>query len=344
MLVETAAVLISTMLHRATLIEEALERAGWTIVTYHKVPEALAHLRERPFAAVFCDEVLRGGSVAGFLSWSRRVARPVPFYVIGEGATLRHPRDGLAPDGVIAFPPDAATLPRPPHASLWDAPAPLDRDLPMEGRTAPGRVVEVLEMLALDAASATIAFASGTRGSLTLREGHLVDAAAVAGDLEAFGVQALARLLTLDDVAFQVLPYRAPQRRTVHVPIATAIDEALALGDELRQHAGLLQVAREHAPDATALAVGYVLAERPSDVIGDGSAAFAAAVALLDAAKRAVGSVSHVSVEADGRSIAAVRVRNDHVLAGIAPRGRSVALLSALARAVKERGRAGSAA
>jgi len=333
---DTSAVLISTMLHRANLITAALERVGWSVVTYNRIDEALDHLRNRPFAAVFCDEVLRGGSVAGFLTWSRRIAPDVPFYVVGNYQPTHASAEQLHPDGIVDFPPDDALLPRPVRASMWDVPAPESRELPLEGEAAPARLVEIIQMLALSGASSLINLAGGTRGSLYLHEGLLVHALYRADALEATGVRALARVLALDTVAFQVLPFRTPPRRTIHVPTPKAISEAVALVDELQRHAALLAAAQEQCPDASGLAVGYLLADQPSDASGSGESAFALAATLLEAAKRAAGPTSHLAIETDQQALAAVRFANDHVLAGTAPRGRSMVLLTALAKAVKQ--------
>jgi hypothetical protein len=80
--VDTSAVLIATMQHRRSALEQALTRVGWQLAVHHDVAAALAHLRTKPYAAVFCDEHLRGASANGFLAWSRRLAPEVPFYVV----------------------------------------------------------------------------------------------------------------------------------------------------------------------------------------------------------------------------------------------------------------------
>jgi hypothetical protein len=334
---EPAAVLVATMHHRRTAMQQALRRVGWVVEAYGDVTSALAHLRERPFSAVFCDSYLRGASAGGFLAWSRRIAPAVPFYVIALNDASGIGASGQRPDAILAFPPVDADLPRPTTRSLWDAPAPAVRDLPLEGSTDLVSLADLIEMLAVTDASAVIALGGGMVGRVYLTGGQLEHAVHVgASDVETIGVRGLGRLLDLAAVDFQVLPYRTPSRRTVHVATATALTEASRLIDEQRRDQGLLESVAAACPDATGIAVGYALTEQPADVHGDGLAAFTAAVALLEAVRPSAGTVSHLAVEGERAALAVVRFGQERVLAAQAPRGRSVVLLSALAKAVKQ--------
>lgn len=333
------AVLIATMQHRRRTLEGALVRSGWQPTVYSDVAAALEHLRTKPYGAVFCDEYLRGASAGGFLVWSRRIAPKAPFYVIavtGEEAALGTHH---SPEGVLAFPPDDAKFPRPLKASRWDAPAPESRDLPLEGRTGLVRLSDLIEMLALTAASGVIALGGGLIGRAYLREGQLEHVVSIHEDVETSGVRGLARLLDLDDVEFQVLPYRAPSRRTLHVPTAAALTDAARLIDEQRRDAALLDAVRAGCSDTTGVAVGYPLSEQPSDSRGEGQSAFTLGVQLFDAIKHPAGQVSHLALESERHAVAAVRFGEGRVLAALAPRGRSMVLLSALSKAIKQYGR-----
>lgn len=330
-----AAVLVATMHHRRAALEQALVRAGWDLVTYGDVASALQHLRERPFNAVFCDSYLRGASAGGFLAWSRRMSPNAPFYVVAMSDEAAPIAGGQRPDGVVPFPPDASQLPRPTTRSVWNAPATALRDLPLEGNTADVSLADLIEMLAVTAASAVIALAGGLVGRVYLSDGQLEHAVHVADDVETIGVRGLGRLLDVGPVDFQVLPYRTPSRRTVHVATAAALTEASRLIDEQRRDATLLDSVVAACPDALGVAVGYALAEQPSDQRGDGAAAFAAAVGLLEAVRPRVGLASHLAVEGERAALAVVRLGQERLLAAQAPRGRSVVLLSALAKALK---------
>ncbi len=333
---DETAVLIATMHHRRKALEQALTRVGWRLVTFHDVAAALEHLRTRPYGAVFCDEYLRGASAGGFLVWSRRIAPEVPFYVIamtGDRASLGASHQ---PDGVITFPPAEAKLPSPAKASLWDAPPPESRELPLEGRTSTVRLADLIEMVALGSGSSLIALGGGLVGRVYLREGLLEHAVSRVEDGERSGVRALAQLLDLDDVDFQILPYRAPSQRTVHVPSAAALVEAARLVDERRRDVALLDAVVAACGDLSGVAVGYSLGQQASEVRGDGVAAFALGVELLAALRPLAGQVSHLALEREGQAVAVARLGDDRVLAGIAPRGRSMVLLSALVKAVKQ--------
>ena len=332
------AVLIATMQHRRSALEQALSQVGWRVSAYQNVNAALEHLRTRPYAAVFCDEYLRGASAGGFLAWSRRIAPDARFYVIamnGERAALTAVH---TPDDVLAFPPDEAALPRPLQATHWDAQAPGLRDVPLEGRTDTIGLAELIEMLALTSASAVIALDGGQVGRLYLDNGQLEHVVSLRSGAEANGVHGLAELLERVDMDFQVLPYRHPSRRTVHVATAAALTEAARVRDEQRRDAALLE-AIAGAIDAHGIAIGASSGERPTLARGDGAAAFASAVQALAALKPTAGAVSHLTWESERQALAALRVGDDQLLAASATRGRSLVLLAALVKAVKQRGR-----
>jgi hypothetical protein len=338
MTVATDAVLIATMHHRRAALAETLTRAGWQLTVYEDVTLALEHVRGRHYAALFCDEYLRGASAGGFLAWSRRLNPDVPFYVIamrGNDAALGV---GQHPDRVLAFPLVDADAPRPAQASMWDGPPASLRDLPLEGTTALVPLSDLIEMLALTDASAVITLAEGRVGRVYLHNGRL-EHAVFAGEPDTLGVRGLGRLLDLPDTPFQVLPYRNPSRRTVHVSTVAALTEAARLIDEQRRDRLLLEAVRTACPDALGVATGYLLNEAPAEVSGDGVTSFAQGVTLIEAVKGAVTGISHLSVESEAHAHAIVVYGDGHVLAAHAARGRSLVLLSALAKAVKQHAR-----
>jgi hypothetical protein len=337
--VHATALLIATMQHRRSVLEGALTRAGWQVVGYPDVAGALEHLRSKPYAAVFCDELLRGASAGGFLAWSRRLAPGARFWIVAAsgneaGSVARH-----RPDGVIAFPPDEATLPRPSATGPQRPPEPEASDVPLEGRTNLIGLAELVEMLALTDASGVIALDGGMLGHVYLQAGRLEHVRCVDGEEELSGVRALARLLEHDDVAFRVLPYRPPSRRTVHLPTAAALTEAARLVDERRRNRSLLDDVAAECADVLGVAAGYGLGDRAAEARGEGEMAFTLGVQAVAALKPVAGSVTHLALESDDRALAVLRFGDDHVLAALAPRGRSLVLLSALSKAVRRRAR-----
>lgn len=331
------AVLIATMQHRRSALEQALSQVGWQVAAYQDVKAALEHLRTQPYAAVFCDEYLRGASAGGFLAWSRRIAPDARFYVIAMNAERASLTAVHAPDDVLAFPPDESALPRPRKATHWDAPAAGAGDVPLEGRTDTVGLAELVEMLALTAASGVIALGGGQVGRLYLDKGQLEHVVSLRGGAEANGVHALAQLLDRVDMDFQVLPYRHPSRRTVHVATAAALTEAARLRDEQRRDDTLLD-AIEVATHTTGIAVANAPSERPTATRGEGEAAFTLGVAALAALKPAAGPVSHLSVETDQGALAVLRFGDGRIVVATAKRGRSLVLLSALVKTVKQAG------
>jgi CheY-like chemotaxis protein len=330
----TDALLIATMHHRRTVLAQALERAGWSLTVYEDVAQALDHIRHHPYAAVFCDEYLRGASAGGFLAWSRRTNPKAPFYVIamrGEKAALAA---GHRPSGVIAFPPDDEGIPRPPTHSLPNLPPTARRDLPLEGTTGLVQLADLVEMLALGGSSAVVSLADGDAGRIYLANGQLEHAIAVEGDLQTVGIRGLARLLDLPATPFGVLPYRSPSRRTIHVSTTAALAEAMQLIDEGRRDRSVV-AAVASAVETLGIAAGYLLNDAPTEAQGDGVKAFAKGVALIEALQRSSAGVTHLAVETEEGAYAAVVYGDGHVVTAYAKRGRSMLLLTALAKAVK---------
>jgi hypothetical protein len=144
-------------------------------------------------------------------------------------------------------------------------------------------------------------------GRVYLDGGHVEHVVSVREGQETTGVRGLGRLLDLEDVDFQVLPYRPPSRRTVHVPTAAALTEAARLIDEQRRDGALLDAVQAQCPEASGVAVGYAPSERPAETRGDGTVAFGLALRALDALRPLAGRVSHLAVEGEGRAIAALR-------------------------------------
>jgi hypothetical protein len=219
--------------------------------------------------------------------------------------------------------------------SRWDGPPAGLRDLPLEGTTGLVRLADLIEMLTVTGASSVVVLDEGRVGRVYLQGGQLEHAVSVEHDVETVGVRALSRLLDLDDVPFQLLPYRQPSRRTVHVPTTAALAEAARLIDEQRRDRTLLGAVSEACPDALGIAVGYALNDAPTVASGDGATAFAIGLALLESSRPAVGPATHLCVEGERHAHAVVTFGEGHVVAAHAPRGRSMVLLSGLAKALK---------
>ena len=75
----TKALVIATIYNRLKTLEKSLAEVGWQVNSFQNPREALESLREVHYSAVFCDELVRGASVGGFLAWTRRLSPDLPF-------------------------------------------------------------------------------------------------------------------------------------------------------------------------------------------------------------------------------------------------------------------------
>lgn len=338
------ALVIATMQHRLQALERALKEVGWQVSAHQDPRKALDELRHSAIGLVVCDSMLRGASPSGFLAWSRRLDPKRPFLVVASGDE-RHDLNvsGVArgPDGSLAFPPDLASLPQPTGSAPRKSPITEVRDLPMEGSTSLVPLPDLMEMLALTQESAVIGLHTDgqSHGSVWLDKGVLVHVEAHGDEGDSGGVRGLAMLLAGPASDFHVNPYASPPRRTVHTPTAAALTEAARLVDEQQRDNAILRSVLEAVPDALGLAVGYPLNEAPAATLLEGAAAFGVATTLLDQARGSVGNATHLAVEGERHAYAALRYGEGSVAVGMAPRGRSLVLISALAKAVKRSSR-----
>lgn len=331
---EASALVVASLYNRLQTITEALEQAGWTISAFQQPQEALEALRTEPFSAVFCDEYLRGASPAGFLAWSRRLVPDVPFHLFCVDENPKGFSGGTRPDSLLLFPPVVGAVPRPISDRTPKPVRESARDLPLEGNTSLTPLSDLIEMMGVAAQSATITLEGGQSGSLYIADGTLVH---VVGDRgRSQGIRALAELLELPSVDFEVGPYSAPNRKTIHLPTTSAVTEAARLNDERARDARLVSAVREACPLCDSVAIGYTLSQAPHYQVGDGGEVFAVAKGIIEQNRDLLGRISHLSVENDRCGYALVIFGEGNLLAGRVPKGKSLVLLAALARAVRE--------
>lgn len=361
---EARALILASLYNRLGSIEAALQRRGWDTDACQEPRSALEKLRSGGYAAVFCDEFLKGASPSGFLAWSRRLAPRRPFYLFCMDAAKVTFAGRYRPDRLLAFPPDPASLPAPSHLSDPGIDS-HGGQVPLEGNTALVPLTDLIEMLGLAGQSAVIALDGGQRGTLHLQRGALVsavshpvpaapallwqdaaadgsapppDPAPASGSGSTVGVRALAELVTDEGVDYQVLPFEPPPRKTIHLPTATAVTEAMRLVDEQARDRDLLDRVRRAFPAVEAAAVGYVLAQAPNLAFGPGSdELFALATGLLERNRDALGKLTHLSLEADLGAVALLRYGESNLLIARAPRGKSMVLLGTLVKLMRTR-------
>ena len=332
----TDAVLVCTSHHRAQAITEALQGAGWSVRSHLDPDEALRDIRANGYDALFCDERLRGASPSGFLSWHQRLAPEAPFYVIAyQGSELVTPLRGRAAR-VLPYPLTADAVPMSTGRTQWRRVAAAEPRIPLQGDTGTVPLTHLLELLGLNDASATV---DTPAGAIHLSHGHIEHASFVAapGAESVHGLRALSELIAARDLAFKVLPHRAPPLRSINQPIMTALTDAAWQRDESLRNRRLMDAVAHAHPQATGLAVGYPLNAAANDAWGDGMAAHA----LLHRYARATHGLAtlakpiHLALESEGVAWALLALRRELVLSGTTKPGKSLRLLSAMAKGAR---------
>jgi CheY-like chemotaxis protein len=330
-----SALVVASLYNRLHAITEVLEDVGWTTTAVQHPREALDALRSDTYEAIFCDEYLRGASPGGFLAWSRRLVPEVPFHLfcVDEEPKILHGAN--QPDSLLMYPPVAGAVPQPEVLRSHKPIRESARDLPLEGNTSLTPLSDLIEMMGVSSQSATITLEAGKAGSLYIEEGTLVHV--VNNGTRSQGVRALAELLQIDDIDFEVRPFSAPRRKTIHLPTTSAVTEAARLNDEQSRDEQLVDTIREACPSCDTLVIGYPLAQAPSFGMGESDELFVIAKGLIEQNRDLLGRVTHVSIENDRHGYAMMLFGEGNLIAGRVPQGKSLVLLAALARAVKGR-------
>lgn len=330
------ALLIATLYNRLTVLQEALESVGWNVQACQKPSEALQRLRTEAISAVFCDEYLRGSSPSGFLAWSRRVDPERPFYLFSvhpdRTANLTTGTTTAPPDEVLPFPPQLETLPSPPSTAEKRPVPATHASMPLQGDIALLPLASLLDMMGIAQQSGCVFVEGEAEGLVVLEKGVLQHIETRLGQQ---GVRALAEMIHARSGSFRVEPYRAPKRKTLMLPAATALTEAAKLLDELDRDRALVSLVRKAAPNARAVVTGYPLSQAATFGEGDVAPAFALATKLFEANRSVLSKVSHLSAEGDGVAVALVTYGEGNLLAATGASGQSLKLLAALAQAVR---------
>src|SRR5690554_2273677 len=225
------ALIICTNQNRVNRIREELAAVGWRVELGQGAQDALKQLQEIDVTAVFCDNVLRGASPAGFLAWTRRERPKAHFYLFDDPA---HWRGQLKPDGFLSWPPIRSELPVAPGTIVPTEAELAGEDVPLSGTTGLMSLPQLLDMLNFSGRDATVRLHGG-RGLVHLQSGVILHASYQHSGTVAAGMAALAGLLNLEDTDFAVEAFSRPVRTTINLPVAGAVSEAARLADERRR-------------------------------------------------------------------------------------------------------------
>lgn len=331
------ALVLATLVNRLDILQDVLENAGWDIETCRSPSEALAALRERPFAAVFCDEYLRGASPSGVLAWTRRAAPQASFYLVCMNCVDQAFAGQHRPDELVQFPPTVDSVPKPRAPTETRAAGEASRDVPMEGNTALVPLVDLLEMLGVIGRSAVVALEGGTHGAVYLREGAIVHAMyTAAGGDEIRGLPALAELLALAETDFAVRSFTPPPQRTIHLSTANAITEAARIFDVRNRNRAVCDAIEAAFPQVGAMAIGYALSQQPAYQVGaEADEIFAKGQSLLKRSTEVLGRTLRLSTDTGDAAYAMIRFGDDNLAVATGPAGSGSALLAAMADALR---------
>ena len=324
------ALLVGGVQKRLSILKGALQEAGWKVHTSLDPKRALAYLKAGTYAAVFCDEELKGASPAGLLVWSRRLKPDVPFYLFAENLDLDKFKLSGPPTSVLAYPPVAALLP-----AASGTPHPEERlantKTPLSGNTATVAITDVIEMLAMTKQNATIEFDFGKTGALHLKNGMLEHATCYKGLNPTQGLKAVAFLVTMKDSEFRVTELAEFKRPTVRLPASTALTEAARIADEEKRLAGFVANIRKACPELSAAAIGYAHSTHANQGFGDADELFKTSKAILEGSRDALSSkVNSVFVNNEDTSYAVVSFNEGNLICACAPVRAKAALTKAV--------------
>ncbi len=330
-----SALVISSTPTRENLIISSLSQAGWQTETAASPAVALEMLRDGGFAAVFCDEALRGATAAGFLAWTRKLQPHARFYLFAPEDGWKAP---ARPDAFFSWPPILAEIPLAPGTQTSQEPAYAGSGVPLSGSTALVSLPQLLEMLGNGRRSATVRLHGG-RGHVYVEGGMVLHAAHHENGNLRTGMGALADLMELEDIDFAVEEFTRPGRTTINLPVPGAVAEAARQADEQRRDRRLLSWIMQHQPGLQAVATGYHLAPAPTFGHGDAAALFRQAAALLNAARSVTGAPPRsLSVAGERHSVAVYVVGSGRLVAASVAGHTGAVLLRLLEKAVAATG------
>lgn len=278
---------------RLETLKKALTEVGWKIVASQNPKEAIEALKTNSFAAVFCDEEMKGGSVPGFLSFTRRLKPDMAFYVFGsvdDKVRLAYKMSG-EPTAFLPYPPLPIHLPAPKGTPSIEEKV-AGAKTPLSGNTSLVALSTVLEMMGMAGQTGTVELAFGKQGLIYVDKGLILHAVMFKDGQTIQGLPALSRLLNLENTEFRLAPYDAPKRPSINLPASSALTEAARIADELDRFQIFIDKTRKACPSIMGVAIGYPLNATPVAGFGDAPALFQKAKTIIEKNRDTVGKLS----------------------------------------------------
>jgi hypothetical protein len=326
--------LMSGSTNRLETLKTALQNVGWKVAASSNPKEALGVLQKTPFEAVFCDQDIRGASIPGLLSFTRRVHPTMPFYIFGEVDRQSFKMSG-EPNGFLPYPPVEAHLPVPKGSkSIEERTA--DLKTPLSGNTSLVSLATVMEMMGMSGQTANIELDFGRKGLIHIQN-NMVEHALVFQDGQSQqGLNALAQLLVIENTEFRLIKYEAPKRLSVNLPIPSALSEASRMADEVGRFQNFINAVRKACPSTQAIAVGYPLNAAPNASFGNATELFQKAKSLLEKNREILGNKPNLMLIAtDQSTFALTSFGEGNILVSMAPANAKESLLKAVKEAIQ---------
>jgi CheY-like chemotaxis protein len=277
---------------RLETLKNSLKEVGWKVHALQNPKEALEALRTNTYEAVFCDEELKGASVPGLLSFTRRLNADLPFYVFGEisdKVRLSYKMSG-EPNAFLPYPPLPIHLPAPKGTpSIEEKTASVKT--PLSGNTSLVALSTVLEMMGMAGQTGTVELEFGKIGLIYVDKGLILHAVLFKDGQTQQGLPALSRLLNLENTEFRLAPYDAPKRPSINLPASSALTEAARISDELDRFQIFIDKTRKACPSITAIAIGYPLNATPIQGYGDIVTLFQKAKTIIEKNRDTLGKL-----------------------------------------------------
>jgi Domain of unknown function (DUF4388) len=278
---------------RLETLKKTLVEVGWKVHALQNPKEVLETLKTNIYEAVFCDQELKGASVPGLLSFTRRLNPDMPFYVFGavdDKVRLSYKMSG-EPTAFLPYPPLPIHLPAPKGTpSIEEKVAGVKT--PLSGNTSLVALSTVLEMMGMAGQTGTVELAFGKQGLIYVDKGLISHAIMFKEGQTIQGLPALSRLLNLENTEFRLAPYDAPKRPSINLPASSALTEAARISDELDRFQIFIDKTRKACPSITAIAIGYPLNAAPVQGYGDATTLFQKAKTIMDKNRDTLGKLN----------------------------------------------------
>jgi CheY-like chemotaxis protein len=319
--------------NRLETLKATLKEVGWTVHALQNPKEALEALKANTYAAIFCDEEIKGASVPGLLSFARRLNADLPFYVFGavsDKVRLSYKMSG-EPTAFLPYPPLPIHLPAPKGTpSIEEKTA--GAKTPLSGNTSLVALSTVLEMMGMAGQTGTVELDFGKRGLIYVDKGMIQHAVVFKEGQTQQGLPALSQLLVLENTEFRLATHEAPKRPSINLPASSALTEAARMADELKRFQTFIDKVRKACPSVTAVAIGYPLNATPLQGFADATVLFQKAKTVLEKNRDTLGKLNQFFGLSEQGAFAFATFGEGHMLVASAP----VNAKDTLYKAVKE--------